>query len=138
MSNHEQIGNVGHVFLSPVVYGRAGDADVIVQSCDGVQFHLHRKYLHFNSEGFPPAEIDTYGEVVVLSENASTLELLFQYIYPQHHPELRNISFEDLASLAEAAEKYGIYSAMIVSKIRMRYLTTFPVIFFSMLTSLMV
>ncbi|KAJ6566873.1 hypothetical protein B0H19DRAFT_1138782 [Mycena capillaripes] len=96
------------------------DADVIFQSCDGVLFGIHRPNLQTNTEGFPPPEISTGGEVVPLSESAATLELLFQFIYPRRHPALDEIAFADLAALAEAAEKYQVFSAMNICRIRMR------------------
>ncbi|KAJ7720656.1 hypothetical protein DFH07DRAFT_304722 [Mycena maculata] len=96
------------------------EADVIFQSCDGVLFGIHRANLQTNTEGFPPAEISTSGEIVPLAESSSTLELLFQYIYPRRHPALDEIAFPDLAALAEAAEKYQVFSAMNICRIRMR------------------
>jgi hypothetical protein len=96
------------------------DADVIFQSCDGILFGIHRPNLQTNTEGFPPPEIATGDEVVPLSESAATLELLFQFIYPRRHPGLDEIVFADLAALAEAAEKYQVFSAMNICRIRMR------------------
>ncbi|KAJ7257198.1 hypothetical protein B0H12DRAFT_1111417 [Mycena haematopus] len=96
------------------------DADVIFQSCDGILFGIHRPNLQTNTEGFPPAEISTKGEIVPLSESSTTLELLFRFIYPRRHPALDKIAFVDLAALAEAAEKYQVFSAMNICHIRMR------------------
>ncbi|KAJ6491919.1 hypothetical protein C8R45DRAFT_989920 [Mycena sanguinolenta] len=96
------------------------DADVVFQSCDGILFGIHRPNLQTNTEGFPPPEISTKGEIVPLSESASTFELLFQFIYPRRHPALDEIAFVDLAALAEAAEKYQVFSAMNICRIRMR------------------
>jgi hypothetical protein len=89
-------------------------------SADGVHFYLHRKNLETNTGGFPPAEIETRDEVVSLTEDSSTLELLFQFIYPAHHPNLVGTPFVTLSWLAEAAEKYEVYSAMNVCNIRMQ------------------
>ncbi|KAJ7142455.1 hypothetical protein C8R44DRAFT_760689 [Mycena epipterygia] len=98
----------------------APDADVVFQSCDGTLFGIHRPNLQTNTEGFPPPEINTRDEVVPLSESAPTLELLFQFIYPRRHPALDETAFADLAALAEAAEKYQVFSAMNICRIRMR------------------
>ncbi|KAF8209577.1 hypothetical protein K438DRAFT_1753921 [Mycena galopus ATCC 62051] len=98
----------------------SSDADVIFQSCDGVLFGIHRPNLQTNTEGFPPPEISTKGEIVPLSEPSTTLEVLFKFIYPRRHPALDNIAFADLAALAEAAEKYQVFSAMNICRIRMR------------------
>lgn len=97
----------------------AADADVIFQSCDGVFFHIHRKNLEVNTEGFPPAGFDTQNNIVALSEHSTTLELLFQFVYPARHPYLASVDFETLAKLAEAAEKYQVYPAMNICRIRM-------------------
>ncbi|KAJ6538085.1 hypothetical protein B0H19DRAFT_961760 [Mycena capillaripes] len=97
------------------------DADVTFKSSDGVLFHVHRKNLEVCSEGFPPAEIPiTQGEIVSLEEAAVTLEVLFQFMYPQRHPALDTTSFEVLEPLAEAAEKYQVFPAMNICHIRLK------------------
>jgi hypothetical protein len=105
------------------------DAEVAFQSDDGVLFHIHRKYLEANTEGFPPAGFETEGDAVKLSEQSTTLELLFQFIYPARHPDLASLDFDTLAPLAEAAEKYQVYSAMNICKIRMMSVLLFGVLF---------
>ena len=96
------------------------DSDVTFLSADGVLFYLHRKNLETNTGGFPPAEIETRNEIVSLTEDSSILELLFRFIYPAHHPKLDRTPFATLSLLAEAAEKYEVYSAMNVCSIRMQ------------------
>ncbi|KAJ7028538.1 hypothetical protein C8F04DRAFT_1265865 [Mycena alexandri] len=97
------------------------DADVTFKSADGVLFHVHRKNLEVCTEGFPPAEISvTAGEISDLLETAETLELLFQFMYPERHPALDTTPFEILHPLAEAAEKYQVFPAMNICHIRLR------------------
>ena len=60
------------------------------------------------------------GETVQLPESSATLDLLFQFCYPERHPDLEGVEFDILADLAEATEKYKLYSAINVCKIRMR------------------
>ncbi|KAJ6454048.1 hypothetical protein DFH09DRAFT_1385002 [Mycena vulgaris] len=97
------------------------DADVTFKSSDGVLFHVHRKNLEVCTEGFPPAEISVAaGEITDLPETAETLELLFQFMYPQRHPALDTTPFEILHPLAEAAEKYQVFPAMNICHIRLR------------------
>ncbi|KAJ7023721.1 hypothetical protein C8F04DRAFT_1133746 [Mycena alexandri] len=72
------------------------DADVVFKSSDGVLFRVHRKNLEVCTEGFPPGDID------ILDESA-TLELLFQFMYPQRHPALDVTPFKILEPLAEAS-----------------------------------
>ncbi|GLB39476.1 hypothetical protein LshimejAT787_0606380 [Lyophyllum shimeji] len=98
----------------------AGDADVTFVSSDNVVFRAHRKNLDVAAAAFPPSEFDTHGEEVPLTEDSATLELLFQYIYPQRHPDLESTPFDTLAPLAEAAEKYEVFAAMNICKIRMK------------------
>jgi hypothetical protein len=49
-----------------------------------------------------------------------TLELLFQFCYPDHRPDVEALEFDALALLAEAAEKYQVFPAMNICKICMR------------------
>ncbi|KAF7372859.1 hypothetical protein MSAN_00492000 [Mycena sanguinolenta] len=102
---------------SPVDFA---DADVKFKSSDGVLFRVHRKNLEVCTEGFPPSEISSKGEVVELTETSVTLELLFQFMYPQRHPALDTTLFEVLEPLAEAAEKYQVFPVMNICHIRMR------------------
>ncbi|KZP33561.1 hypothetical protein FIBSPDRAFT_310403 [Athelia psychrophila] len=97
------------------------DSDITFRSCDEILFKVHRKNLETASEGFSPPEgtAAAESEVVSLTEDGKTLELLFQYMYPQRHPDLTKIDFMQLAELAEAAEKYQVYAAMDVCNIRM-------------------
>lgn len=73
---------------------------------------MHRKNLETHAAGFPPAEFAANDEVVELTEDSTTLDLLFQFIYPRRPPDLNTIDFEVLYSLAEAAEKYELHFAM--------------------------
>ncbi|KII91408.1 hypothetical protein PLICRDRAFT_156477 [Plicaturopsis crispa FD-325 SS-3] len=91
-----------------------------MRSNDRVVFKLHRKNLDTHTEGFVTDGLyPVEGEMVDLVEPSSVLDLLFQYVYPQRQPELRSLDFEVLAALAEAAEKYQIYSAMYVCMLQM-------------------
>ncbi|KIM92257.1 hypothetical protein PILCRDRAFT_83487 [Piloderma croceum F 1598] len=86
------------------------------------------KNLELHSEGFASADAisaasdnadDT--EFIHLSENSVVLDLLLQYMYRQRQPDLADIKFPILADLAEAAEKYEVYSAMTICNVHMRY-----------------
>lgn len=105
----------------------AHDSDVTFRSCDGILFQIHRKNLEVVSEGFsPPDGTTTQGDIVRLTEEADTLELLFQYMYPKRHPDLKGIAFKKLSLLAEAAEKYQVYTAMVICNFRMEYVMQAP------------
>lgn len=99
------------------------DADITFESWDHVLFKIHSVNLRCTSEGFAPPDgtlkPDENHEIVPLTEPAEVLDLLFQHMYPQPQPDLRKIKFEVLAQVAEAAEKYQVYSAMQICRIRM-------------------
>ena len=96
------------------------DGDIVICSCDGVQFKVHKLTLHMHSEIFPGEEIISGDDFVRLTEDSATLEFLFQFMYGQPQPDLRSIGFQQLANLAEAAEKYRVSSAIETCKVLMR------------------
>jgi hypothetical protein len=87
-----------------------------------VEFRVHKNILQMHSHGFaaPNGTTSTPDEVVALSETSSALELLLQYVYPGPQPDLTTVGFTELAGLAEAAQKYEVWSAMEISKAHMR------------------
>ncbi|KAG6916794.1 hypothetical protein DXG01_005317 [Tephrocybe rancida] len=95
-------------------------ADVVFKSSDNVLFHIHRKNLETQAAAFPPSEFVTNGEIVPLTEDASTLEKLFQYVYPQRQPDIELLSFDELLKLAEAVEKYEVFHVMSACKSRFK------------------
>ncbi|KAJ7434629.1 hypothetical protein B0H11DRAFT_1938394 [Mycena galericulata] len=102
----------------------AADADITIQSSDGVLFKLHRKNLQVHSVVFADAESATLpengSEVVQLSETSEILDLLFQFMYPQLQPDLKTLEFRLLAGMAEAAEKYMVFSALTLCRMNMK------------------
>jgi hypothetical protein len=95
----------------------ATDSDITLQSSDGVLFKVHKKNLEMHSEGFAGADAiakqsASDNEVVPLTESSAVLELLLQYMYRQPQPDLKNVDFETLAGVAEAAEKYQVFTAI--------------------------
>ncbi|KAG6839441.1 hypothetical protein C0991_002538 [Blastosporella zonata] len=89
----------------------AADADVVFQSADNVRFSIHRKNLETNAGAFVPSEFKTLDEVVHLTEDARTLDLLFKFMYPQMLPNVDKLRIHILLPLAEAAEKYEVFYA---------------------------
>lgn len=100
----------------------ASDHDLTLQSCDNVMFRVHKEVLQEHSHGFavPDSTVSQPDEVVALTETSLVLELLLQYLYPGPQPNLEKVGFTELAGLAEASQKYEVWSAMEVSKIYMR------------------
>ncbi|KAK7464232.1 hypothetical protein VKT23_006398 [Stygiomarasmius scandens] len=94
------------------IFNAESGGDTIFRSSDKVLFYVHQKNLEFMSEGFPPtSHISSSSEIISLPESSSTLELLFQYTYHRLPPDLDNLKFRELMTLAEAAEKYVIHYA---------------------------
>jgi hypothetical protein len=95
----------------------ASDSDIRLQSSDGVLYDVHRKNLEVHSEGFAGAEAisehhSSDNEVVLLTETSAVLDLLLQYMYRQPQPDLKDVDFDILAGVAEAAEKYQVFAAI--------------------------
>jgi len=106
---------------------KADDYDIMVESSDSTLFRLHKINLQMHSEIFAAAgsvssekSEPTSPDVVQLAEDSRTLELLFQYMYPQRQPDLSLVEFEELSGLAEAAEKYLVYAALEICKRHMQ------------------
>ena len=103
----------------------ATDSDLIFLSNDNVLFKVHRRNLEVLAEGLAAAALETRDrEEVLLVEPAAVLELLFQYLYPQRHPNLKSVEFEVLNGLAEAVEKYKVYPALEICKTSMQYVNS--------------
>jgi len=98
----------------------APDFDVTFQSSDGILFLIHKINLEVSAGSFVPSEFETHNEIARLTETAMTLDLLFQFCYPVRHPDVEALEFGALALLAEAAEKYQVFSAMNICNICIR------------------
>ncbi|KAK2459285.1 hypothetical protein APHAL10511_008706 [Amanita phalloides] len=102
----------------------ADDFDITIQSADDVLYRVHRKNLECASEVVPPSEFKSdRDDIIPMTEASRILDLLFVFIYPQPTPNIANLPFETLSELAEAAEKYRIFSAMTIWNIYMRFYT---------------
>jgi hypothetical protein len=99
-----------------------------LRSSDGVQYGAHSTNLEIYSGGFPPATLMNApdpGEIVQMPEMSAVLKLLLQYMHNDRQPDSSKIPFKVLCPLAEAVEKYMVFSAMEVCKIRMQYVFEF-------------
>ncbi|KAF8988976.1 hypothetical protein BDQ17DRAFT_1314540 [Cyathus striatus] len=96
-------------------------ADLILQSCDEKLFHTHSISLAMLSHGFPLTLSPVEREIVKLEETSEVLEILLRFMHPmQEQPDLRELSIELLAGVAQAAEKYLVYLAMQACSLRMQ------------------
>jgi len=97
--------------------------DIILQSSDGKLLGAHQRNLEIYTAGFPIAGSAAISEPVILEETFDVLFLMLQYTHNVRQPSLDDIDFTLLASLAEAVEKYMIYSAIEVCKVKMTLAT---------------
>ena len=92
--------------------------DLIVQSSDGVVFHLHRKNFEVCTDGaFPGLHDSANGstaaeKILRLDEPSSILEIVFQFVYPRRQPSLKDLDFQTISAIADAVEKYKVFAAM--------------------------
>ncbi|KAF8812781.1 hypothetical protein BYT27DRAFT_7251702 [Phlegmacium glaucopus] len=86
---------------------RDPSADVVFESSDNVLFYIYRKHLDATTAGFAaPSMIPCDRIPVPLTESAEILEILFQF------PSVIDMEIKTFFALAEAAEKYIVFSAM--------------------------
>ncbi|TRM57729.1 hypothetical protein BD626DRAFT_634581 [Schizophyllum amplum] len=111
--------------LSPKCHEKFSDSTpttIAFVSCDKTTFHIERAVLERAADFMPPSsEVPSSPtEPVQLSENAATLALLFRFAYCEFNIDLDIVPFETVAALAEAADKYVVYSAMAVCRVYMK------------------
>ena len=95
--------------------------DLVLVSSDGKRFGTHSKNLGEFTGGFPLDIAPSNGEEVQMPDLGSkALSLFLQYIHHHRHPDLSDVPFATLAELAEAVEKYDLYSATEICKLQMR------------------
>jgi hypothetical protein len=93
--------------------------DVVLKSSDGELMGAHQRNLEIYTEGFPIAGSTVASGPVSLVEPADVLRLMLRYTHHTRQPNLDGVAFTLLASLAEAVEKYMVYSAMEVCRLQM-------------------
>jgi hypothetical protein len=99
--------------------------DIVFKSSDSDLFGAHRKNLETFTDAFPSVESVTHdvNEIVELSETSDVLRLVILFTHHQKYPDLSQVPFQTLYEFAEAAEKYGIFSAMAVCHLALKYLS---------------
>ncbi|EEB89236.1 hypothetical protein MPER_12690 [Moniliophthora perniciosa FA553] len=83
--------------------------DIALQSSDGKLFGSHMANLEAFNAGFPSTNNVTHqeGDIVRLSEDGKTLELLLRFSHNIEYSEISEIGLDTVLSLAKAADKYG-------------------------------
>ena len=95
----------------------------MLESSDGELFGAHQRNLESFTKGFPIAPGSTAvssSAPVSLDETGDVLRLMLRFAHHTRQPALDDIPFALLASLAEAVEKYMIYSAMEACRVQMK------------------
>jgi len=98
--------------------------DIVLKSSDGELFGAHQRNLEIYTDGFPIAGSTVVSDgsgPVPLEETAEVLCVMLNFTHHTRLPNLNNISFTFLASLAEAMEKYMIYSGMEICRMKMMH-----------------
>ncbi|TRM57741.1 hypothetical protein BD626DRAFT_207305 [Schizophyllum amplum] len=73
------------------------------------------------AEAFPFSSVTlALDETAPVDEEEKTLELLFSFVHLDEHVRLEDVDFPLLARLAEAAEKYQVYSCRVACCFNMR------------------
>jgi len=94
---------------------------MVLVSSYGHRFGTHCKNLGEFTGGFPVDIAPANGEDVPMPDlNSEALSLLLQYTHHHRQPDLSRVSFTSLSQLAEAVEKYDVYSATEICKVQMR------------------
>ncbi|KAI5825330.1 hypothetical protein K523DRAFT_313582 [Schizophyllum commune Tattone D] len=91
---------------------------IYVESADNVIFHVDGGLLPYHAPGFPTI---LAGEAISLAEDGETLEHLLRIVYQDKNVRPPDtLPFAKLALLADAAEKYQVYAALITCRPAMR------------------
>jgi len=110
------------LYSSSLAVQRTDSTDVIFQSSDGILFCLHRKNLETHSDAFPGPEISVQEhEVAILTEPCEVLAIIFNFMYPRKQADIEKMGYDIVAQVAEAVEKYQIFSAMQTCVLRLKY-----------------
>lgn len=91
-----------------------GEGDVILRSCDGVDFHVYKVVLSLASPFFksifslqqPSDPQPANGDVIPVAEDRATLESLLRYCYPIRNPCVQDLKMAEL--VLAAAIKYDM------------------------------
>ncbi|KIM41087.1 hypothetical protein M413DRAFT_72405 [Hebeloma cylindrosporum] len=96
-------------------------ADIVLVSSDRHRFGTHCRNLGEFTGGFPVDIAPVNGEDVPMPGlDSKALALFLQYVHHHRQPDLSGVCFESLSQLAEAVEKYDVYSATEICKVHMR------------------
>ncbi|KAL1698829.1 hypothetical protein EV121DRAFT_217485 [Schizophyllum commune] len=91
-------------------------AELTFKTSDGAFFSVEQRNL-WGTTDFVFKESSP--GIIEVEAGADTLKILLEFVQPRRTPLLDDLSFDNLRAVAEAAEKYHIFSAMAIAHIRM-------------------
>jgi hypothetical protein len=95
------------------------DADIILRSLDGVEFHVHKVIISLISPGLlvnEPSKVDDL-PVFDVPENGRILAMLLELCYPNGNPDAITLESLDVrAAVLQAAQKYKCSKAILLLK----------------------
>ncbi|TFK70750.1 hypothetical protein BDN72DRAFT_958592 [Pluteus cervinus] len=100
--------------------------DVVIKTSDAKYFGAHLQNLENYAHGFPPVSFGKRKRTNFLEveEDSEVVSLMLHFVHNLPQPDLRKIEMDILVRLAEAVEKYLMYSVMntcrIVMEMRVR------------------
>lgn len=102
---------------------RTNNTGVTFRSSDGILFFVHRSNLEAHTEFFPGPDLADIiinpDEETVLTEPSEVLAIIFDFVYPRKQPDMDKTDFKIVLQVAEAVEKYQVFSAMKVCEMRL-------------------
>ena len=103
-----------------VITGCPLQTDLVLVSSDGHRLGTHMKSLGEFTGSFPLHITPTNGEEVQIPDlDSKALSLFLRYVHHHRQPDLSHVPFTTLRALAEAVEKYDVYSATEICKVQM-------------------
>jgi hypothetical protein len=120
VSRHLQRPSIASAYTYEVIEGCPLQADLVLVSSDGHRFGAHTKNLGEFTGSFPLHLPPANGEEVQMPDvDFKALPLFLRYVHHHRQPDLSNVPFTTLRQLAEAVEKYDVYSATEICKVQM-------------------
>ncbi|KDR73372.1 hypothetical protein GALMADRAFT_1341949 [Galerina marginata CBS 339.88] len=117
----KSIYDAGHTLIlrsHSVVANCPLSADVVLISSDGLRFGTHCQNLGEFTGAFPLHIAPVDGEDVTMPGlDSEALALFLRFVHHHRQPDLSKASFKALSQLAEAVEKYEVYSATEICKV---------------------
>ncbi|KAF4562668.1 hypothetical protein EYR40_009909 [Pleurotus pulmonarius] len=98
--------------------------DVVLEARDGSLYGAHARNVEAFSASLLPQNRDSSlsaATLVKLMEDAEVVSLLCKFAHHRHQPDISSLGWGTFHKLATAVEKYKVYSAMGVCKLRMEY-----------------